>query len=68
MNILLASTGNNIGGEETFTSNLALSLLRRGHRVWVAVGGNVPREELTRRNVPIADIDIKGRSLIGLYN
>ena len=66
MNILLASTGNNIGGEETFTRNLALSLLSRGHRVWVAVGGKVPGEDSIRRNIPIADMDIKGRGLISL--
>ena len=39
MRILLLSTGGKIGGEETFTRNLALGLIERGHYVEMAVGG-----------------------------
>ena len=39
MRILLLGTGGKIGGEETFTRNLALGLIERGHYVEMAVGG-----------------------------
>lgn len=45
MRILLLSTGGKIGGEETFTRNLALGLIERGHYVEMAVGGPVQRED-----------------------
>ncbi len=67
MNILLVSTGGHIGGEETFTKNLANSLLTRGYNVWVAPGGKVQKEDLIKWQIPIADIDIKGRNLKGLF-
>ena len=67
MNILLISTGGHIGGEETFTRNLAIALITRGNQVWVAPGGNVQSNDLMNRHIPIAEIDIKGRSLTGLY-
>ncbi len=67
MNILLISTGGHIGGEETFTKNLASSLLARGYKVWVAPGGKVQMDDLIKWQIPIADIDIKGRNLKGLF-
>lgn len=47
MRILLLSTGGKIGGEETFTRNLALGLIERGHYVERAVrqGGTTRRRE-----------------------
>ena len=67
MNILLISTGGHIGGEETFTRNLAMALITRNYKVWVATGGNVQMSDLMKWNIPIANIYIKGRSLTGLY-
>lgn len=67
MNILLASTGGHIGGEETFTRNLAISLINRGHNVWVAPGGDIQLNDLVNSNIPLAEIDIKGRSLWRLF-
>ena len=64
--ILLASTGGHIGGEETFTRNLALALLAAGHQVWVAPGGPVQRADLEKNTIPIADLPISGRNLPGL--
>jgi L-malate glycosyltransferase len=67
MNILLVSTGGHIGGEETFTRNLAVALMSRGYKVWVAPGGEVQMNDLIKRQISVADIDIKGRSIKGLY-
>ena len=63
--ILLVSTGGYIGGEETFTRDLAIELLKRGHQVWVAPGGAVQREDLAQNHIPIADLAISGRSMSG---
>lgn len=62
MRILLLSTGGSIGGEETFTRNLALGLLEQGHYVEMAVGGTIQREDAERVGIRIANIDITGRS------
>ena len=66
LNILLASTGGHIGGEETFTRNLALALIGRGHKIWVAPGGPVQAEDLQRNGIPVAQLAISGRSPWGL--
>ena len=62
MRILLLSTGGKIGGEETFTRNLALGLIERGHYVEMAVGGPVQREDAEKAGIRITEIDITGRS------
>lgn len=67
MKILLLSTGGKIGGEETFTRNLALSLMGHGHSVEVAVGGDVQKKDLESRGVSICPIDITSRTPVGLY-
>lgn len=67
MKILLLSTGGKIGGEETFTRNLALSLIGRGHFVEVAVGGDLQRKDLESRKISICPIDIASRSPMGLF-
>ena len=51
MRILLLSTGGKIGGEETFTRNLALGLIERGHYVEMAVGGPVQREDAEKQGL-----------------
>ena len=56
------STGGKIGGEETFTRNLALGLIERGHYVEMAVGGPVQREDAEKAGIRITEIDITGRS------
>lgn len=66
LKILLASTGGHIGGEETFTRNLALALIKRGHQVWVAPGGQVQEEDLIRSGIPVARLAIAGRSPAGI--
>ncbi len=66
MRILLLSTGGKIGGEETFTRNLALSLLDKGHYVEVAAGGNVQQSDLEKRGIKICPIDITARRPLGL--
>ena len=67
MRILLLSTGGKIGGEETFTRNLALSLMSKGHYVEVAPGGKVQREDLEKRGIKICPVDITGRKPFALY-
>ncbi len=67
MHILLLSTGGRIGGEETFTRNLALSLMSREHEVEVACGGEVQKEDLERCGIKICPIDITSRRPFGLY-
>ncbi len=66
MNILLVSTGGHIGGEETFTRNLAKHLIDRGHNVWVAPGGEVQKEDLRIHEVPVAELKTNGRGPIGI--
>lgn len=66
MKILLLSTGGKIGGEETFTRNLALSLMKAGHVVEVATGGDVQREDLEKRGIKICPVDITSRKPLGL--
>ena len=67
MKILLLSTGGKIGGEETFTRNLALSLLEKDHYVEVAAGGPVQEEDLKSRGIKICPINITSRKPYGLY-
>lgn len=67
MKILLLSTGGGIGGEETSTRNLALSLMERGHSVEVGVGGEVQKQDLNERGVSICPIDITSRKPVGLF-
>ena len=64
--ILLVSTGGHIGGEETFTRNLALALLKRGHQIWVAPGGDIQKKDLEKNQIPVADLPVAGRSPFGL--
>ncbi len=67
MKILLLSTGGKIGGEETFTRNLALSLMKHGHSVEVGVGGEVQKQDLEARGISICQIDITSRKPVGLF-
>lgn len=67
MKILLLSTGGKIGGEETFTKNLALSLSERGHLVVVGAGGIVQETDLKKSKIQVAPVDITKRTLWGLY-
>jgi glycosyltransferase involved in cell wall biosynthesis len=60
--ILLISTGSGIGGEESFTSNLAESLLRRRWDVRVAAKSPVHQDELQRRGLPVVPIAASGRN------
>ncbi len=66
MRILLLSTGGKIGGEETFTRNLALSLMSLGHEVEVANGGEVQRNDLLNCGIKICPVDIRARKPLGL--
>ena len=66
MKILLLSTGGKIGGEETFTRNLAISLIAKGHVVEVAVGGSVQAKDLNSKNISICPVDITSRTPLGL--
>lgn len=66
MRILLLSTGGHIGGEETFTRNLAKALIERGHDVIAVAGGPVQIKDLNEEDIPIAKIDITKRSALGL--
>lgn len=66
MNILLLSTGGQIGGEETFTKNLAVALLNRSNKVWVASGGDIQTKGLMKANIPVAEICITGRNPVGI--
>lgn len=67
MKILLLSTGGKIGGEETFTRNLAISLLDKGHYVEVAVGGSIQEEDLKSCGIKICPVNITSRKPYGLY-
>ena len=67
MNILLLSTGGKIGGEETFTRNLALSLIKRNHQVTVCPGGEVQKMDLVQHEIPVCEVDITARKPLGLY-
>lgn len=67
MNILLLSTGGKIGGEETFTRNLALSLIKRNHQVTVCPGGEVQKTDLMQHEIPVCEVDITARKPVGLY-
>lgn len=62
MRILLLSTGGKIGGEETFTRNLALALIQRGHYVEVCPGGQIQKDDLIGRGINVCDVDITGRT------
>lgn len=66
MRILLLSTGGKIGGEETFTRNLAISLKSAGHSVLVAPGGGVQQADLEKRGIEICPVNISSRSPLGL--
>lgn len=66
MKVLLLSTGARIGGEETFTRNLALALQKRGIDVRVCPGGPVQKEDLQKNGIDICEEDITGRSPLGL--
>lgn len=68
MRVLLLSTGGKIGGEETFTRGLAESLLRQGHSVEIAVGGEVQKKDLEDRGISICPIDITSRALLGIIS
>jgi glycosyltransferase involved in cell wall biosynthesis len=61
------STGGGIGGEESFTTNLAESLHQRGWDVRVAAVGAPHLEELRRRGLRVEHLPIDGRKLGGLY-
>lgn len=67
MKILLLSTGGKIGGEETFTRNLAINLQKHAHYVEVACGGNVQRVDLESYNIKICPVNIESRTPYGLY-
>lgn len=67
MKILLLSTGGKIGGEETFTRNLALRLIELGHVVQVAIGGSIQKKDLESHDIEVAPIDITGRSLFKIF-
>ena len=67
MKILLLSTGGKIGGEETFTRNLAIALTARGHYVEVCPGGIIQKEDLQSNHIPICPVDITGRTPWALY-
>ena len=67
MKVLLLSTGSRIGGEETFTRNLALALTQKGVDVIVCPGGEVQKEDLQKNGIKICDVDITGRKPWGLY-
>ena len=67
MRILLLSTGGKIGGEETFTRNLALSLMKVGHYVEVAYGGDVQKEDLVSKGITVCPVNIQARKPLGLY-
>jgi len=60
--ILLISTGSGIGGEESFTSNLAESLHRRRWDVRVAAKSPVHQDELKRRGLPVVPLAASGRN------
>ncbi|MCX5685567.1 MAG: glycosyltransferase, partial [Planctomycetota bacterium] len=64
--ILLVTTGGGIGGEESFTTGLAESLLRRGWDVRVAAVGAPHIAELRRRNIPVVDLPTSSRNPLGL--
>jgi glycosyltransferase involved in cell wall biosynthesis len=66
MKILLLSTGGHIGGEETFTRNLAKALIDRGHYVIAVAGGPVQKQDLEKGGIPLAEIDITRRSIFGI--
>lgn len=66
MRVLLMSTGNGIGGEESFTTNLAESLMQRGCDVRVAAMGPPHIEELKRRGIAVVSLPIAGRGPMGL--
>lgn len=66
MKILLLSTGGHIGGEETFTRNLAEALSGRGNEVLAATGGQIQKKDLQERGIPVADVEIRQRSIQGL--
>lgn len=66
MKVLLLSTGARIGGEETFTRNLALALQKKGIDVRVCPGGSVQKEDLQKNGITICEEDITGRSPLGL--
>lgn len=66
MKILLLSTGGKIGGEETFTLNLAKELLNCGHEVEVAYGGDIQRQNLEKNGIKVCPVDITSRSVAGI--
>jgi glycosyltransferase involved in cell wall biosynthesis len=66
MRILLLSTGGHIGGEESFTRELALSLIERNHAVWVAPGGETQKQDLKDHHIPVADLKISARNPLGI--
>lgn len=66
MRILLLSTGGSIGGEETFTRNLALTLMGKGHYVEMAVGGKIQKDDVIKNGIIVADIDVTSRNPIGI--
>lgn len=65
--VLLLSTGGGIGGEESFTTNLAEALVRRGWDVRVAALGPAHVEELMRRGLRVERLPIGGRGPLGLF-
>jgi glycosyltransferase involved in cell wall biosynthesis len=67
MKILLLSTGGGIGGEETFTRNLALGLMKHGHNVRVACGGPLQKKDLENHRVPVANLQISSRIPAGIW-
>lgn len=64
--VLLMSTGAGIGGEESFTTNLAEALSLRGWNVRVAAVGQPHIEELNRRNLRVVELPIGGRRPVAM--
>lgn len=65
--LLLMSTGAGIGGEESFTTNLAEALHQRGWDVRIAAVSAPHIEELRRRGLRVEDLPLAGRGPRGLY-
>lgn len=64
--VLLLSTGAGIGGEESSTTDLGESLMKRGLDVRVATTGETHIEELQRRGIRVERLPIGNRKPMGL--
>ena len=67
LRVLLLSTGAGIGGEESFSTNLAEALRLRGWDVRVAATGRPHIEELKRRGLRVEELPIGGRRPLAMY-